>query len=275
MAVCYVKTATGASHLKNGRPCQDHSSAYRDGERAIVTACDGHGGALYVRSERGSRFASFALTGALLQTDKFAFRKSIDTIADALRVRILSEWNRLVEADLNTHPLRAAEMTALTEAQKELLKKDPFKAYGTTMHGAMLFRNRIICVSIGDGGFFLIRGREIAPLFPEDEEQVANLTHSLCEEDAGRYIRIAICAAGRSDGVLLCTDGVINPYGSVENFERSFAAPALAKLARGETDALSGFVEDLGREIGTGDDVSLAVLLRERSLKKYRKGEKE
>ena len=50
MCVFFTKTAIGANHLKNGLPCQDHSASYHDEERTIVTVCDGHGGALYIRS---------------------------------------------------------------------------------------------------------------------------------------------------------------------------------------------------------------------------------
>ena len=37
-------TSIGYSHIKADKVCQDFSSSYSDGERTIITACDGHGG---------------------------------------------------------------------------------------------------------------------------------------------------------------------------------------------------------------------------------------
>ena len=268
----YTKTAIGANHLAGGAPCQDHAASYHDEERTIVTACDGHGGALYIRSDRGSRFASAALIAALQQTDGSAFRRQKDEWADGLRIRIISTWNAMVERDLASDPVRRAETHALTDRQKETLRQDPFKAYGTTVHGAMMTENKLVCVSLGDGGVFLCRRDRIEQAFEEGDEQAANLTHSLCEEDAGRHMHVAVEDAGKWDGVLLGTDGAINPYGDLENLARSLALPAIRKLANKETDALAQFVTDLGRTAGTGDDVSLALLFREKRLHQYTSG---
>ena len=61
----YHCTSIGYSHIKANKVCQDYSDSCEDEERKIVTACDGHGGALYVRSDRGSRFASEAAISVL------------------------------------------------------------------------------------------------------------------------------------------------------------------------------------------------------------------
>ena len=58
MIAYFTKTNIGYSHLKANKRCQDYSACYHDEERTIITACDGHGGALYVRSHLGSKFAS-------------------------------------------------------------------------------------------------------------------------------------------------------------------------------------------------------------------------
>ena len=272
MCVFFTKTSIGANHLKSGMPCQDHSASYHDEERTIVTVCDGHGGALYVRSDRGSRFASAAAIAAFQQIGRSAFRKRGADLAEAIRVRIISEWNGMVERDLAAHPIRPSEMQALTEKQKGILRTDPFKAYGTTLHGAMLTRNQLICVSLGDGGVFLCKNKVLTPAFAEDDEQVANLTHSLCEDDAGKHLQIVVLNAKEWDGVLLGTDGIINPYGDLENFNRSLALPAIRKMANGEKEALSQFVTELGQTMGTGDDVSLALLFRKKRLRPFTAG---
>ena len=68
-------TSSGYSHIKADKVCQDHSSSYSDGERIIITACDGHGGDVYIRSHRGSKFASLATLKAMLDAESLSFRK--------------------------------------------------------------------------------------------------------------------------------------------------------------------------------------------------------
>ena len=50
----------GASHLKDGKPCQDYSLSWQsdDADVSIVIVCDGHGSDTYVRSDVGSRLAA-------------------------------------------------------------------------------------------------------------------------------------------------------------------------------------------------------------------------
>ena len=68
-------TSIGYSHVKADKVCQDHSLSYFDGERTIITACDGHGGDVYIRSHKGSKFASLATLRAMLDAESLSFRK--------------------------------------------------------------------------------------------------------------------------------------------------------------------------------------------------------
>ena len=54
MTTFFTKTAIGFSHVVENKVCQDFSASYHDEERTIITACDGHGGDIYVRSHLGS-----------------------------------------------------------------------------------------------------------------------------------------------------------------------------------------------------------------------------
>lgn len=276
MRIVFNQTSIGWSHLNSGICCQDFSASYQDRERAVVTACDGHGGAVYVRSDRGAKFASCALINVLQNiSERLLNRARKPEITEQLRVQVLCEWNALVERDLAAHPLSRRELSGLTEDERFCLKQEPEKAYGTTAMGAMLIGNRLVCISLGDGGCYLYRKGTIQPTFPEngEDEQVANLTHSLCQSDAGRYLQIGIFNASEFDGVLLCTDGVINPYRTREIFARAFAMPVIASLANEKATAVSDFITQLGMRIGQGDDVSLAVLAKERLPACYRKSE--
>ena len=259
---CYSVSCVGFSHLKNGKPCQDYSAHFQDEERVIVTACDGHGGAIYIRSERGSRFASEAICrvfGAIGKGDAV----SKDQLR-LLRLKLLCEWNDAVEKDLAQDPIRDEEIEALDEDQRFRLRQNPFLAYGTTMHGAMILGDRLFCASIGDGGIFSVINDTVSHLFQsEDEDTVANVTHSMCEEKAEKHLQVDVLDfTPEYDGILLCTDGTLNPYHSMTNFSNSFALPVFRKAREGHLEEVGQYMEKLGGEIGTGDDVSLAIAYR-------------
>lgn len=261
----FTKTAIGYSHIKARKICQDFSASYHDEERTILTACDGHGGNLYIRSHLGSKFASDAIVKVFSQLKPSAFMRYGDTeIAEKLRLQILCAWNGSVEQNYAENPFRQKETRLLSEKEMLQLKRNAAKAYGTTLNGAMVLRDKVICAGLGDGGIFLLRNDEIFPVFPEngEEETVANITYSMCQEDAYRHLKTAIYDLSEMDGILLCTDGVINPYRNLANFNESFVQP-VSLMAREERFAeIENFVIRLGTEIGIGDDVSLGLIFK-------------
>jgi hypothetical protein len=172
MITHFTKTNIGYSHIKENKPCQDYSASYHDEERTIVTACDGHGGKTYIRSNVGSRYASNAIISVLQGVDKSIFyRYTRQEICDKLRLQILCEWNALVERHLGEKGFCKRELVGLSDAEIFKLKQNPARAYGTTLQGAMIFGNKLICVSLGDGGVFLVRKGEICTAFEEDEDK--------------------------------------------------------------------------------------------------------
>jgi hypothetical protein len=264
MSIFFSKTAIGFSHLKSGKRCQDYSASYCDGERTIVTACDGHGGNVYVRSHLGSKFASDAVIDVLRGLERTAFYKNKkETVAEKLRLNVLCRWNSLVEEHMAGNPLRRAELAGLTEAELLSLRRSPVKAYGTTLNAAMIMGSRIITVSLGDGGCFLLKGGVCFSPFPEEEDEpVANITYSLCQDDAFSHLTVAIHELSGYDGAVVCTDGMINPFQNLNNFGESLVKPAVSELITGKAGILERFVTDVGLKLGTGDDVSLGIVMK-------------
>ena len=265
-------TSIGYSHNAEGKACQDSSLSFSDGSVTVVTACDGHGGDLYIRSDRGSKFASYAFLMAMVNGDPSIYRRySPEDVEKNIKLNILCTWNDLVQSDLAAHPtIRKKEIEHLDEAKIAALKNNPIKAYGTTLGGAMLCGNRLVCAGIGDGGLFLLKNGEIAPALPEGEDEpVANLTYSLCSEDAFEHLKVRVYDMRQLDGVLLCTDGVLGPYQTVENFKSSFVRPVVCKVLDGKVNEVKEFITDLGAKNGIGDDVSLSMILKDNIKDKY------
>lgn len=261
----FTKTSIGFAHIKNGKPCQDFSACYRDEERVILTCSDGHGGDLYIRSDYGSKFASDALIRSFLRVEKqMLYPSKIKNTLENIKLNVLCEWNALVEEHLRKYPIYKRDVSELKETDVLKLKKNPVKAYGTTLCGAMIYCGKLVCVQIGDGGAFLLQKGNVMPMFLEnDEEQVGNLTYSMCEDDAFQRMQSVVFEKKCFDGVLLCTDGVVNPYQNYQNFTDYFIRKVLTDLKNGNSKELEEFIVSLGQKNGIGDDVSLCMWIKE------------
>ena len=77
-----------------------------------------------------------------------------------------------------------------------------------------------------------------------------------------------ILDARRVDGVLLCTDGVLGPYQSTDNFKRSFVYPVVRRVLDEKVNEIKCFIRDLGLRSGIGDDVSLAMIVKDTTRSK-------
>ena len=260
----FTKTATGYSHIKNKSCCQDFSAVYHDEERTIITACDGHGGRIYIRSDLGSKFASKALITVLQKIENSLFYKySKDERAEKIKLAVLCEWNALVERSLSESRFTKREVFNLSEEERRHLTFHPEKAYGTTLNGVMAFGNKLVCVNLGDGGVFTVKKGIVEPVFnAEDDDTVANITYSMCAEDAYKHINVAILDLREYDGVIACTDGVLNPYRNLPNFTVSFVKPVICRLINDDYCAIADFIEKLGNRLGIGDDVSFSVMMK-------------
>ena len=271
MYYSFNKTCIGYSHLKNKKPCQDYSASYKDNERTIITCCDGHGGDQYIRSKYGSKAASDAVMN-VFKTINTAFIRGLEEekLVEKIKLLILCEYNKLIEREVSNRPIRKRELVGLQEEQVDALKFNPAKAYGTTLTGAMLYKNRFIIVAIGDTEALSIRKGSLIKIFDNSDDPAGNVTYSMCQEDAYQYLRVAVLNAKDVDGIFLCTDGLSSPYQSYENLNNSFIKPTTYRLLNTKScDFVDKSVEKLALELGVGDDVSLAFIINEKTNKRY------
>ena len=273
MYYVFNKTHIGYSHLKSKKPCQDFSASYKDNERIIITCCDGHGGAQYVRSQIGSKLASDSVLNVFkILNNPFFLEADKNALVEKIKLLILCEYNKLIERELKRRPIRKSELEGLPEDQIDTLRFNPAKAYGTTLSGALVYRNKLVVVSIGDTETLGIKKGELVRIFDNSDDPAGNITYSMCQEDAYQYLRVDILNIKDFDGILLCTDGLSSPYQSYENFTKSFVRPMVRNvvntksLIRVEED-----VEKIATDLGVGDDVSLSFILsRATHANKYR-----
>ena len=271
MLLTFNKSTIGYSHVERGKVCQDYSSLYKDNERTIITCCDGHGGDLYIRSNIGSKLASLATINVFNEIKRSQLFKLEDAnFEKSIKLSILCEWNRLVESWNSLHHISKSEIINLSENKANILKKTPIKAYGTTLTGAMQLNNKLVVVGIGDSEILGIKNGKIIKPFDNEDEPAGNITYSLCQEDAFNYLKVKVIDFSKLDGIILCTDGLSGAYQTYDNFNNSFIKPMVIKLLEEKNYVfVDNFIDNLAKKLGTGDDVSLAFIIKDNINKKY------
>ena len=268
----FSKSSIGYSHIKEKCQCQDFSAVYKDPERTIITCCDGHGGKKYIRSHIGSHMASNAIINVFNSIHPSFFRLKNEEIENKIKLSILCEWNKLVEEQISYKSIKKNELINLDEDEILSLKSNPAIAYGTTLTGALLLGNKLLVVKIGDTECVGIRKGQLIDIFDSSDDPAANVTYSMCQDDAFKYLKVKVLDFRDLDGIVLCTDGLTSPYQSYDNFNNSFIKPMINKIINTNSlEYIDDFIDEIASNLGVGDDVSLSFILNDNISKKYYK----
>ena len=254
----------GYAHTNTGKPCQDYSLSYKDNHRYIIAVADGHGGPAYIRSDVGARFACQAVCDEFKKLSAKDFKnKNQEVLINKIKLDILDCWNKLVEDHYLSHHFRKKELSHLNNEQVASLNNHYIKAYGTTLTGAIVIGRYCLIVAIGDTEVMGAKKGKSLPVFDKGDEPVANITNSLCQDDAFKHIKVKVCSAKEYDAIILCTDGLSGPYYDYENFGKTFIEPTVKDIRRHKNDyATYGLLKSLATTFGSGDDVSFAIIQR-------------
>ena len=253
----FAVSVKGASHEKNGTPCQDSARVYIEKDFAVAAVADGHGSERHFRSDCGSEMATRVAIRSI--TD---FRERNGGLAEILRenpentarriaANIICCWNHETAAHINFLPLTPTEQ-ALCDKYGGIKTE---AIYGSTLILAYLERDFCFGLQIGDGSFTMNTHGITAMPMPTDERLVGNRTTSLCDSDAIGGFRHFLYN-GQADGVALSSDGLINSFLSIDDFI-SFS---------GRNTSYSGNTADLAEhlrrrsETGSSDDISFAAV---------------
>lgn len=265
MIFIYNRSVKGYSHEASGTVCQDHSLKFIDNKYKIITACDGHGGKQYIRSDKGSMFASMAVVEVFSKYSEIKLHHLIATKAtNKLKLEILCKWNELIEQDYSNNPFTESELKKLDEEDIFKLENNFVVAYGTTLNAAVLTSKYLVCIQIGDGGVFLLKKKKIEVAFPENDENVANITNSLCGDKAYNNLFINTFNREKFNGVIICSDGLLGPYQTYTNFYDNFVSPFMKDykcITFEKITELNDFIDELASKKGIGDDVTFASIL--------------
>ncbi len=268
----FSRVERGHRHVKSGTVCQDFALATDASPGcSVIVVADGHGGADYYRSDRGARFIVQATAAALME---FGVETQVSQLRDlgerrallrALFEKILAKWKESIEADLFDDPIAESQMEGVSQAarQQYLEGQGVERAYGTTMIAALVTEKYWIGLHQGDGRCIAVRtdGSCEQPI-PWDERCVANITTSICDENAVDEFRHCFSETPPA-AVFLCSDGVEGAYPDMDGaygFCQTLSSIYLSDGRPGLERAVAEYLPELSRR-GTGDDVTVAGLL--------------
>lgn len=198
----------GLKHIENDLPCQDYCLArVISNDIAIVAVADGHGGADYVLSDRGSEIACTTIADIIEKI----YNNSQPWTGDAEQALVgmmktkafkeyfISTWRNTVLKDYEQlHPNTVIKAFSA------------FDKYGTTILFAVITTHHFILGQLGDGAIWLFNpGDEMGgQLFKRHTIKVDGETDSLCSGRSIFEMHIGVIPRERFTNVLLSTDGV-------------------------------------------------------------------
>ncbi len=274
-------TCTGASHIKNNTVCQDASASMDIKQYSLAVVCDGHGGADYFRSDRGSKMAVDAFCSCLTDKafvkrfDKIEFASELPDLISQLIKSIILRWNTAVEEDLKANPLTAEELEGVSDkARSRYAAGEKLPAiYGTTLIGFVCGKHYCFGIQIGDGKCVVANkwGQMIQPI-PWDEQCFLHVTTSLSDENAYeefRYWYEQILNKDFPAAVFLGSDGIDDSFAGDEKLH-DFYRLIIKNLAESKTmqplAELGDYLPTLSAQ-GSNDDISFGILFNPNDIR--------
>ena len=237
----------GASHERNGLPCQDYFAicdntfsypgigekklffSELSGETVVIAVADGHGSSACPCSEIGSRVAVNVFCDMMAQycykyqSDMPSLGRLLNKEPDTIRIAqaIEYDWKNRVHRDYTLSKRKRPERLS---AEEEKDDTNIHRLYGTTLLGALITENFIFLFQLGDGDVILVEEGQVRPLL-KNQRLLGVETHSLSKKDAWRNAITSLHTLeefkNRPMMLMLSTDGLSNSYVSNEEFYKS------------------------------------------------------
>ena len=261
----YGESVQGASHKRQGKPCQDSHRIDLNKEIAIISVADGHGSESCPYSKTGSVIA-VNVFNAVMAAYYSSYHKRRNGMNALLRFlnregevkvakTIDAEWKRRVyKQHCNNH----REVPLKSDGTPD--KEKVYRLYGSTLLGVFISKDYIFSLQLGDGDITYIDKELIAPVLTPDKSLGVE-THSISGIDSWR--RVKSCIQIRKNKTephlyMLTTDGMANSYATQAEFENSckeYFETIQENGFEAVEDNLNGWLNETSEQ-GCGDDVT-------------------
>ncbi len=283
----FAEFVHGKKYRERGLPCQDFAATLEFGDVQAIAVADGHGGKDYFRSDTGAQLAvetAFELLEQIYNDvgnvekifDDRGIRNFELSIVEGWREKVLADWYQRLDSrdnEVRWQTVSDKYKARFTSDDENIRKHYIPVAYGTTLICAVSIGTQVLIVQIGDGSCVVLRrdGDWEVPV-PPDKANFANVTTSLCDEDAFEKFRHIVlnCDGNSPVAIFLSSDGLDDCYPLFDNekhlfkFYRETVINGL--LDDGFDATAAGLREDIlpyMTERGSNDDISLAWLVAE------------
>jgi len=237
----------------------------KDKEYVVVAVADGHGSKKCFRSNVGSEFAVEVLINNFRQhfsSNKFDnLQAGFSGTKDNLAKTIHRQWMEKVRNHLANNPFSPEE-----ELIDVKVLNNQVISYGTTLLGALIAKNYIIYLQLGDGDILVVNDKEVTRPIPKDENLIANETYSLCDKEADSLFRFYYqpVIGQLPDLILLSTDGYSNSFPNDNEFQKTaldynnlYKEEGMSFIRKN----ISGWLKDTTVH-GSGDDLTAILVFK-------------
>lgn len=254
----------GASHIRNGRECQDSlKKVVKDSGAVILSVADGHGSESCPYSKTGS-FAAVnvfcKIMGDYLDTYAgqpemlFTFlKREGDT---KIAQEIDAEWKRRI---LRLHAKCKREMPLDENRNKD--KGAVYKLYGSTLLGLVMTGDFLFAFQLGDGDIVKVSENGVYPVI-EADKILGTETHSLSKLESWKKAITRIRRREENEQLpamyMLSSDGLSNSYKNDEAFQKTCVDYYVLLKEHGVkavSDQLKTWLQETS-EMGSGDDIT-------------------
>ena len=271
-------TVQGFEHIKHQIPCEDSGLIYETEYYRIFTVADGHGDSNCPRSKFGSETACRI---AVEEMDRFSLDiqengweskllsegKESEALVRQLVTSIVAKWIKTVNEDIESNPLTEEERNGCDRYLERYDKGERLEhIYGTTLIAALYTEKYLLLIQQGDGRCVIFdqKGSVTQPI-PWDDRCFANVTTSLCDEDAIQRFRFCAIDVNETP-IIACmagSDGVEDSFPSMDMmyvFYRDLLIYASENGAEALNEHLEEILPDFSRN-GSGDDVTICGIV--------------
>ncbi len=254
----------GASHIRNGRECQDSlKKVVKDSGAVILSVADGHGSESCPYSKTGSFTAVNVfckIMGDYLDTYAgqpemlFTFLKREGDTKIAQEIE--AEWKRRI---LRLHTRCKREIPLNAEGGKD--REAVYRLYGSTLLGLVITADFLFASQLGDGDIVKVSESGVRHVI-EADKILGTETYSLSRAEAWKKAITLIRRREENEQLpvmyMLSTDGLSNSYKNDGEFQKT-CMDYYALLKEHGVKAVSGQLQTWLQEtseMGSGDDIT-------------------
>ena len=264
MRSVFGASVQGASHIRNGKECQDSlKKVIKDSGAVILSVADGHGSDSCPYSKTGSFAAvnvfckimgDYLDTYADQQEMLFTFlKREGDT---KIAQEIDAEWKRRI---LRLHARCKREMPLDENRNKD--KGAVYKLYGSTLLGLVMTEDFLFAFQLGDGDIVKVSENGVYPVI-EADKILGTETHSLSKSESWKKAITRIRRREENEQLpamyMLSSDGFSNSYKNDEAFQKTcmdYYALLKEHGVKAVSARLKTWLQETS-EMGSGDDIT-------------------